>query len=128
MNLYTFTFAVPAGEEEFSFWREAAVLDSDEEAKGYSLAKFEAEVEGADAGGVKDAYCLVQTREYVEGETLEVSNDPEAEMDAFGPLVGEWTVSDDGDSWNFQWSWGDEDELLDDEEGGEEPEAPPQVQ
>jgi hypothetical protein len=115
MKLFTITFAVPAGDEEFSFWREAAVLDSDEEAKGYSLAKFEIEVDGAETG-VQDAYVLVQAREYEEGETLEVSNDPEAEMDAFGPLVGEWTVIDEGESWSFQWEWGG-----DMEEGEEEP-------
>lgn len=115
MKLYTITFAVPAGEEEFNFWREAAVLDSDDEAKGYSLAKFEMEVEGAESG-VQDAYVLVQAREYEEGETLEVSNDPEAEMDAFGPLIGEWTVVDEGDNWGFQWAWGDEDDGFDDAE------------
>ena len=112
MRLYTITFAVPAGEEEFNFWREAAVLDSDDEAKGYSLAKFEMEIEGAESG-VQDAYVLVQAREYVEGETLEVSNDPEAEMDAFGPMVGEWTVVDEGENWGFQWTWSDEDEGFD---------------
>lgn len=112
MRLYTITFAVPAGEEEFNFWREAAVLDSDDEAKGYSLAKFEMEIEGAESG-VQDAYVLVQAREYVEGETLEVSNDPEAEMDAFGPMVGEWTVVDEGDNWGFQWTWSDEDDGFD---------------
>ena len=117
MKLFTITFAVPSGDQEFSFWREAAVLDSDEEAKGYALAKFEMEVDGAESG-VEDAYVLVQARDYVEGETLEVSNDPEAEMDSFGPLVGEWTVVDEGESWGFQWTWGEEmeDEPEDDAE------------
>ena len=118
MKLYTITFAVPAGEEEFNFWRDAAVLDSDDEAKGYSLAKFEAEVEGAESG-VQDAYVLVQVRDYVEGETLDVSNDPDADMEGFGPLVGEWTVVDEGENWGFQWTWGDED--ADDSEVGSLP-------
>ena len=115
MKLFTITFAVPSGDQEFSFWREAAVLDSDEEAKGYSLAKFEMEVDGAETG-VEDAYVLVQARDYVEGETLEVSNDPEADMDDFGPLVGEWTVVDEGQSWGFQWTWGEEMEDEPEEE------------
>ena len=116
MKLFTITFAVPSGDQEFSFWREAAVLDSDEEAKGYSLAKFEMEVDGAESG-VEDAYVLVQARDYVEGETLEVSNDPEADMDDFGPRVGEWTVVDEGESWGFQWTWGEE--MEDGEEEAE---------
>lgn len=107
MRLFTITFAVPAGDQEFSFWREAAVLDNDDEAKGYALAKFEMEIEGAESG-VQDAYCMVQARDYVDGETLEASNDPEADMDAFGPLIGEWNVVDEGESWGFEWTWGEE--------------------